>query len=343
MKKFVLLLVFLLSLPLVSSGEINVMKLRASNHPEFLRIVLEGEHSVIEAARVYQRTQNILVKFPDKTFLIEKKKIDVPFTKKDNNSIMFYPGVFRGLKVFRLKHPDRLVIDIYLQDKQKQLERTILPDREEKRPPVPFFAMPDAKKKKKASEVSIVIIDPGHGGYDNGLTKGRYHEKNVVLDISRKLNSLITRGDLKGYLTRGSDRFMTQLERAEFANAKEPEIFLSIHIGTRKNMVIYLPVITDDVSDVVKPYLSNKGQKEHMQKTITLLNAMKEAITVEFGEDMVLVQPLPYSIISKTESASLMIELPFFDNAVYAEKVKTKMANTLYKGLYIYEEIKTKK
>jgi hypothetical protein len=107
-------------------------------------------------------------------------------------------------------------------------------------------------------------------------------------------------------------------------------------------MVIYLPVITDDVSDVVKPYLSNKGQEEHMQKTMTLLNAVREAITVEFGEDMISVQPLPYSILSKTESASLMIELPSFDDSVYAEKLRTKMANTLYKGFYIYEEIKTK-
>jgi N-acetylmuramoyl-L-alanine amidase len=342
MKKFVLLLLFLLSLPLVSSGETNVLKLRASNHHEFLRIVLEGKASIVEAARVYQRTQNILVKFPDKSFSIKKEKIEILFAKKDNNSIMFYPGAFRGLKVFRLKHPNRLVIDVYLLDKQKQVVRIPPPDREKKRL-LPSFAMPDMKKNKKASEVSTVIIDPGHGGYDNGLTKGRYREKNVVLDISKKLNAIINRGTFKGHLTRGSDRFMTQLDRAEFANAERPEIFLSIHIGTRKNMVIYLPVITDDVSDVVKPYLSNKGQEEHLQKTITLLNAMKEAITVEFGEDMVSIQPLPYSILSKTESASLMIELPSFDNVVYAENVKTKMANTLYKGLYIYEEIKTKK
>jgi len=341
MKKIVLLLVFLLSLPLVSSGKTYVLKLRASNHPKFLRIVLEGELSIIEAARVYQSKKDVLVKFQDKYFSLEKEKIEVPFAQQKDNSILFSPGEFRGLKVLRLKHPDRLVIDVYLHKKQEQARRILTPDLEKKRS-FPFFAMPNAKNKKKASEVSTVIIDPGHGGYDNGLTKGRYIEKNVVLDISRKLNTRINRGDSKGYLTRGSDRFMTQLERAEFANAKEPEIFLSIHIGTRNNMVIYLPVITDDVSDVVKPYLSNQGQEEHIQKTITLLNAMKEAITVEFGEDMVEVQPLPYSILSKTESASLMIELPSFDNYVYVEEVKTKMANTLYKGFYIYEEIKTK-
>ena len=342
MKKIVLLLLFLLSLPLVSSGESTVLKLRANNHPEFLRIVLEGEPSIINVARVYQRTQNILVKFSDKTFVIEKEKMDIPFAKKDSHSIMFYPGMFRGLNVFTLKHPDRLVIDVYLQGRQKQLRRIVPPDQEKNKPSGPSFDMSDVKEKKKDSEVSAVIIDPGHGGYDNGLTKGRYREKNVVLDISRKLNVLVNRGALKGYLTRGSDRFMAQLDRAEFANAKAPELFLSIHIGTRKNIVIYLPVITDDVSNVVKPYLSNKGQEEHIQKTITLLNAMKEAMTMEFGEDMVSIQPLPYSLLSKIESASLMIELPSFEDSVYTEKLRTKMANTLYKGLYVYEEIKTK-
>ncbi len=341
MKKFVLLLVFLLSLPFVSSGEANVLKLRQSDHPEFMRIVLEGKQPLIDAARVYQKTQNIFVKFPDKSFSIEKEKIDIPFAKKDKNSIIFSPGEFRGLKVFRLRHPDRLVIDVYFRDKKKHVGRIPPPEQEKKILPPPF-TMPEIKKKKKAAEVSTVIIDPGHGGYDNGLTKGRYREKNVVLDISRKLNDLINRGAFNGHLTRGSDRFMTQLDRAKFANEKAPEIFLSIHIGTRKNVVIYLPVITDDVSDVVKPYLSNKGQEEHIQKTMTLLNAMKEAIAVEFGEDMISIQPIPYSILSKTESASIMIELPSFDNSVYVEKFRTKMANILYKGFYIYEEIKTK-
>jgi N-acetylmuramoyl-L-alanine amidase len=204
MKKFVLLLVFLLSLPFVSSGEATVLKVRASDHPEFMRIVLEGKQPLIDAARVYQKTQSIFVKFPDKSFSIEKEKINIPFEKKDNNRIVFSPGEFRGLKVFRLRHPDRLVIDVYFRDKKKHVGRTPPPEWEKRDLPPPF-TMPEIKKKKKAAEVSTVIIDPGHGGYDNGLTKGVYREKNVVLDISRKLNDLINRGAFKGHLTRGSD------------------------------------------------------------------------------------------------------------------------------------------
>lgn len=341
MKKIALLLVFLLSIPLVSGGETNVIKLRASTHPEFLRIVLEGDLAVIEAARVNQRMQNILVKFPDEDFLIEKEKIEVPFQKEDDG-IFFYPGEFRGLNVFRLKSPDRLVIDVYLKDRQLKPSRTLQPGDEKKSPSILYSDLPFEEKIKKAPEPNSVVIDPGHGGYDNGLLAGRYREKNIVLDISRKLNALLNEGSFKGHLTRGSDRFMSQLERAEFANARESEMFLSIHIGSRKDVVIYLPVITDDLSEVVKPYLKNKGQGEYMHKTMTLMNAMKEAVTAEFGEGMVSVQPLPYSLLSKIETAALMIELPSLESTVYEEEVRVKMANVLYKGFYIYEEIKTK-
>jgi N-acetylmuramoyl-L-alanine amidase len=343
MKKYVLLLVFILFMPLVSSGDETFLKLRASKHTDFLRIVLEGNKSIIDNGKVYQAGEDILVKFPGMPFSIKKEKIEVGFAKKDEDSIMFYPGAFRGLKVFTLDHPDRLVIDIYQKGSRRPARSHASPPlRDHKAPSVPYPSQPAGKKKKTFPDISTVIIDPGHGGYDNGLVKGGYREKKVVLDISRKLNSLLNRGSFKGFLTRGSDRFMTQQERAEVANARGPEIFVSIHIGGSKNIVIYVPVITEDVSDIVRPHLHNKGQEEHIQKTMTLLNAMREAISAEFGEDMVSVQPLPYSILSKTESASLLIELPSFDSTDYAKKTRMKLASTLYKGFYIYEEIKIK-
>ncbi len=100
--------------------------------------------------------------------------------------------------------------------------------------------------------------------------------------------------------------------------------------------------MTEHVSGIVKPYLANKGQEEYMEETVTLLNAMKEAVVTDFGDGMVSVQPLPYSILSKIETAALMIELPSFEDAYYVEELKTEIANTLYKGLYIYEEFKAK-
>jgi N-acetylmuramoyl-L-alanine amidase len=135
---------------------------------------------------------------------------------------------------------------------------------------------------------------------------------------------------------------MSQSERVSFANSKGADIFISLHVGNHSGTVLYVPVMTEQASDSVKPYLYNKGQEEYLNETVTLLNAMKEAIITDFGNDAVSVRPYPYSFISKIEAAALMIELPSFEDADYIEEFKTEMAGTLYKGLYIYDEIKTK-
>jgi hypothetical protein len=328
MKKSALLLILIILLPLISTGEIFFLKLRASHHPGFLRIVLEGERSIISKALVYQRGQSVFVNFPDMEFSILTQKVAVEFNKIDRNTLIFFPGDFQGLKVFTLKYPDRLVIDVYL---KKQAEQTI-----------PRRPQQKEKKQKSFIKVNTVVIDPGHGGYEYGLVKDGYIEKHIALGIAQKLRTLINRGGSHGFLTRGSDRLMTQKERVEFTNSRDAEVFISLHIGNHQDFVIYVPVITEKVSDIIKPYLYNKGQEKYMHNTLTLLKAMEEAITTEFGNDMVSVRPLPYSILSRIEAAALMIELPSFEDANYDEELKTEIAETLYKGLYIYEEIKIK-
>lgn len=319
---------FLLSLPPHTDGETQFLKLRSSHHPDYMRIVLEGDASVIDKALVYQRGQNILVNFPDTVFSIQSGNTTVAFTKIDANTVMFYPGTFRGLKVFTLKHPTRLVIDVFLKEGKRSVSPRVSP-RED-------------KKKTFALKVTTVIIDPGHGGYDSGVVKDNYREKNVVLDIAKKLHTLINKGSSRSRLTRGSDRFMTMDERIQFTNRNEADIFLSIHIGNHSDIVVYVPVITEYVSDIVKSHLSNKGQAGYLVETTMLLNAMKKSVMTEFGHDMITVKALPYSMLSKIEAAALMIELPSFDDAYYIEDLKAEMANMLYKGLYIYEEIKAK-
>jgi len=328
MKKIAVLLISFLFLPVISYGVMNVLTLRSSHHPGFLRIVLEGNESVINTAMVYQKGRNILVNFPDTDFSIQSEKVSSAFSKVDRHTVMFYPGDFKGLKVFTLKHPTRLVIDVYLKEKQEQ-QAPVIPPAEE-------------REKPYALKIRTVVIDPGHGGYEYGLVKDEYIEKNIVLDIAQKLNLLINRGSSVSFLTRGSDRLLTQNDRAEFVKSKEADIYISLHIGKHSNVVVYVPMITEQASEAVKPYLYNQGQEEYMRETISLLNAMKEALAADFGEGMVTVRPLPYSILSRVEASALMIELPSFDDADYIEEFRTEIANTLYKGLYFYEEIKEK-
>ncbi len=316
MKKIVFLLLFVFLSAHVSSGDIYLLKLRTSRNSDFLRIVLEGPEFIIDRAIVNQKEQNILVTFPDAGFTIQEEKVIVAYDKIGIDAVMFSPGNFRGLKVFSLEYPSRLVIDVY-QGIRKERE----------------------KKKFGSLRIRTVVIDPGHGGYEYGFIKDNYIEKNVVLDIAKKLRALIGRESSRSFLTRGSDRFMGLSERVKLANSKDTEVFLSLHIGNHEKIALYVPVITESVPDEIKPFLVNRGQEEFIPDTVMLLRAMKEAVTSYFGDDMVSVKPLPYSILSKIEAAALIVELPSFEDADYIEELKAEIVNTLYKGLYIYEEI----
>jgi N-acetylmuramoyl-L-alanine amidase len=322
------LLGFLFLLPLDLSGKTNILKIRSSLHPDFSRIVLEGPDSLLKKAIVNQKEQSVLVSFPDSDFSVESEKAVVTYRKTDRNTVVFFPGSFRGLKVFILQYPARLVIDVFKDRDSSDMSS--------------LSSSPGERKKRGTARSQTVIIDPGHGGYESGLVRDDYREKNIVMDIAKKLHAIINRGSSISSLTRGSDRYMSQSERVSFANSKGADIFISLHVGNHSGTVLYVPVMTEQASDSVKPYLYNKGQEEYLNETVTLLNAMKEAIITDFGNDAVSVRPYPYSFISKIEAAALMIELPSFEDADYIEEFKTEMAGTLYKGLYIYDEIKTK-
>lgn len=87
--------------------------------------------------------------------------------------------------------------------------------------------------KKDNSKISVVVIDPGHGGKDYGASIGSAHEKDIVLDIALKLGSIISQNysDIKVVYTRSSDVFIPLHKRAEIANKSEADLFLSIHVN----------------------------------------------------------------------------------------------------------------
>ncbi|MCX6090744.1 MAG: N-acetylmuramoyl-L-alanine amidase [Candidatus Atribacteria bacterium] len=81
----------------------------------------------------------------------------------------------------------------------------------------------------------VVVIDPGHGGDDPGAIDNKYQEKNVVLEVSRKLKKELIRRGYEVYLTRENDTYPTLKERSALANNKLPVVLLSLHANSCPN------------------------------------------------------------------------------------------------------------
>ncbi len=82
-------------------------------------------------------------------------------------------------------------------------------------------------------KVRTIMIDPGHGGKDPGA-KGfaGVREKDVVLDISKRLKVLLQEAGLKVLMTRESDSYPTLEERTKMGTDKDIDLFVSIHANS---------------------------------------------------------------------------------------------------------------
>lgn len=80
-----------------------------------------------------------------------------------------------------------------------------------------------------AANFRTVVIDPGHGGHDNGGQWGRVYEKHLALDTAYRLESKLRALGYNTIMTRRSDYFISLPQRVSTANRYANAIFVSIH------------------------------------------------------------------------------------------------------------------
>ena len=138
----------------------------------------------------------------------------------------------------------------------------------------------------------IIVIDPGHGGEDTGaISQNNVNEKDVVLDISLKLGEKLEENNFKVYFTRKSDKALGNtvrsdiINRAKFINARNADIFLSIHLNgsdveSAKGVESYSRFLDDksyllaesiqyELSSI--EYTKDRGIKETNEKSLGIL------------------------------------------------------------------------
>jgi N-acetylmuramoyl-L-alanine amidase len=98
----------------------------------------------------------------------------------------------------------------------------------------------------------LVMIDPGHGGYDPGTESAAgVMEKDIALQIATRLKAALEARGIRAELTRSTDIFISLAERTRIANSAGADLFVSIHLNSSPNTdttgieVYYLNNTTD--------------------------------------------------------------------------------------------------
>jgi N-acetylmuramoyl-L-alanine amidase len=78
----------------------------------------------------------------------------------------------------------------------------------------------------------LVVVDAGHGGHDGGAVANGVIEKNLSLDIARRVQKELQAAGLRVVMTRGGDSFLSLDERAALAGKHQAAAFVSVHLNT---------------------------------------------------------------------------------------------------------------
>jgi N-acetylmuramoyl-L-alanine amidase len=120
--------------------------------------------------------------------------------------------------------PARLVLDLAAVDRDAFM-RTIALENRAREPAAVMKPAP------RSDARPIIVLDPGHGGIDNGTKAASGEmEKTIVLEFALLLRDKIEKaGKYHVVMTRSDDTFVALADRVQFARAQQAGLFISIH------------------------------------------------------------------------------------------------------------------
>lgn len=97
-----------------------------------------------------------------------------------------------------------------------------------------------APRLQATGEELVVVIDPGHGGANEGTTENGFLEKEMTLVTAQAMyEELIQYDNITVYMTRTEDVDLSLKQRAEFAASVDADFLFSLHYNASLNHTLY--------------------------------------------------------------------------------------------------------
>lgn len=187
-------------------------------------------------------------------------------------------------------------------------------------------------------EKTLIVIDPGHGGKDLGTHSAKapkYQEKQMTLVTARFLKQDLEKMGYAVQMTRNEDVYIALDKRAEFANARKPALFVSIHYNSAPNKEAQGIEIFYYRSERSSADKKRTNDSKTLGKAILkrmLLASEAKSRGVKHGD---------LAVIRETNMPAVLIEGGFATNGEEVKKLKNvdylkKLALAMAEGIHDY-------
>lgn len=209
--------------------------------------------------------------------------------------------------------------------------------------PVPGAAVGAPAAKAEVGDhdpFDVVVLDAGHGGHDEGaIGPSGLREKDLVLDVTRRLARRLVLSGIHVVLTRRDDRFLSLEERTAVANDARADLFLSIHanastsrsprgietyfasldatdeaarrVAERENTALGKVAPTPDASDPVAAILGDLIETEHLQASNEFAKLAEARLSAVAGDRSRGVKQAPFVVLLGVRMPSTLVEIGF--------------------------------
>ncbi|TNF43750.1 MAG: N-acetylmuramoyl-L-alanine amidase [Bacteroidetes bacterium] len=241
-----------------------------------------------------------------------------------------------------------------------------------------LWSKSDFSGSAEEKRISVVVIDPGHGGKDFGASVGNAKEKDIVLDLALRLGNSIKAEypEIKVIYTRTKDVFIPLYERANIANKNKADLFISIHVnGTDKtsvqgtetfvlgqhrskdnlevakkeNSVILLE---DDYNTKYEGFDPNSPesyimfelvQDEYLEQSVMFASAIQNQFRLNAKRIDRSVKQAGFLVLRQTTMPSVLIEVGFISHAnersyLVSEKGKAALSSSIFNAFSDYKK-----
>ena len=167
----------------------------------------------------------------------------------------------------------------------------------------------------------VVVIDPGHGGKDDGVVYNGIMEKDLNLAICQTLKDLNNDKNIQMLFTRSEDEFITLADRAKFANDNDADLFVSVHYNSSRN----------ENQNGIEAYYYGDGQfaDQSHKSGKTMIEKLGEGGRIKTAN---------FLVLKNAECPGILVLLGFLSNEEDRAKLKADnyledMASSIYDGI----------